>query len=160
AVAATLYLPWIPWQWHLLNGIQVPLSLLALDGLRRHAMLGRSALRFLSPRRLRFAPSPVACLLAVLCAVAALSAPLLVAEYGRVVLQRASGTYLTPGELAALRWLETSTPHSAVVLTAPDLGHFVPRLSGNTVVVGEDLLTEAYVAKADTTRRFYSDAND
>jgi len=160
AVIGLLYLPWIPWQWHLLNGIQIPLSLLALDGARRHAMTGRFALRRLIglwPRRLA---SPVACLLVALCGVSALSDPQLVRMYVREVRNRASGIFLTPGEIAALGWLESSTPHSAVVLTAPEIGHFVPRLAGNTVVVGEDLLTENYLAKAAQASRFYSGATD
>ena len=159
AVVLMLYLPWIPWQWHLLNGIQIPLSLVALDGLRRHAVFGRSVLRAVTPRWPR-AVTPAAGAIALLCVVSSLSGIQLVRGYTADARRASRDFFLTPGDLEAMRWLETSAPRADVVLTAPEIAHFIPRMSGNKAVAGEDLLTWHYTEKANASRRFYSDATD
>ena len=164
-MAIVCSLPWIPWQWHLLNGIQVPLSLVALDGIRRGAFIGRRpygrlarAWRRAGP--LSKAPSPACVGLALLCCLAALTDPYLVRKYTIAARDHARDLFLSRGEEQAMSWLERNAAREDVVLASPEVSHFIPRFSGNKVVAGEDLLTKNYARKKEGTERFYGQWGD
>lgn len=167
---ALAYLPQFNWRFHLLNGIQIPLAVLATQGLRRtlfRALLRRRRPRAATPRRaapwpaaLRGRPAVVAATGAILI-VCCLSGVNLVLSYRHEVGRVEWPTYLPGPEVAALEWMGREIPRDALVLASYATGNYIPRLAGQRVFLGEDKLTEdAGGREADVLRFFGSEASD
>jgi hypothetical protein len=156
---ALAYTPWINWRWHLLNGIQIPLSVLATQGLRRTLFL---RLRLWQRRRARRRdaprmplPSAVAVAMAgVLCACCLGSRNLLM-HYRDEVTSVEYPTYLSSSELAALGFLGREISHDAVVFASYNTGNYIPRLAGLRVFLGEDKLTGRYPERISLVQEFF-----
>jgi hypothetical protein len=132
------YLPYINWRWHLLNGIQIPLALLATQGLRRTAfrrILLRRRFRKLTPSRPRSN---------------------LFLSYRHQVRVLEAPTYLPSTQLAAMDWMNRQVSRDALVLASYATGNYVPRMSGQRVFIGEDMLTNDMEARMRDIRLFYS----
>jgi len=143
---ALAYFPEFNWRYHLLNGIQIPLAILATQGLRRTAFRSilrrrRRAARPWWPAVLRGWPAValVSCLVVTLCC---LSSANLIMSYLHEAGQVVEPTYLPKDEVAALEWMGRELPRSTLVLAAYPTGNYIPRLSGQRVFIGEDKLTE------------------
>ncbi len=152
------YVPWINWRWHLLNGIQIPLAVLATQGLRRTLflrILRKRRARNAAGRRFgRFSPALGAAMVLVL-VVCCLSARNLFLSYRQEVTRLVSPTYLPDSELGALEWLGREAPRSALVFASYPTGNYVPRLSGQRVFVGEDKLTASLDERLAEVQAFF-----
>jgi len=142
-VALTLsYFPTFNWRYHLLNGIQIPLAILATQGLRRTAF--RAMLRRRSPASALWGSGALRGRPAVLIASGAvvilccLSCVNLVLSYRYEAGQVEGPTYLPRTEVAGLEWMSREVPHAALVLSTYATGNYIPRLSGQRVFIGED----------------------
>ncbi|HEU5182757.1 MAG TPA: hypothetical protein VFW45_18360 [Candidatus Polarisedimenticolia bacterium] len=160
-VLVLAYVPYINWRWHLLNGIQIPLSILATQGLRRTVFLRiqrrRRALgkRRIVPRGI-WAPAPQMAVMALVGIICCLSVANLFLHYKYQVQDMSSPTYLTRGELSAMDWMSRNVSLDSVVLGSYKTGNYVPRLSGQRVFLGEDMLTQAFEIRARDVGEFYS----
>jgi len=65
-------------------------------------------------------------------------------------------TYLPTTELAAMNWMDRQIPREALVLASYPVGNYVPRLAGQRVFIGEDMLTNELDARQRDIRLFYS----
>jgi hypothetical protein len=160
-VLVLAYVPFINWRWHLLNGIQIPLAVLATQGLRR-TLFRRILLRRRALKKTRivpggiWAPAPQMALMALVAIVCCLSAANLFLNYEDEVREIAPPTYLTRGELSAMDWMSSNVSLDAVVLASYKTGNYVPRLAGQRVFLGEDMLTHAFEIRAREVGQFYS----
>ena len=160
-VLVLAYVPFINWRWHLLNGIQIPLSILATQGLRR-TLFRRIQLRRRALGKARilphgvWAPAPQMALMALVALVCCLSAANLFLNYEDQVREISSPTYLTRGELAAMDWMSRNVSLESVVLASYKTGNYVPRLAGQRVFLGEDMLTQGFEIRAREVGQFYS----
>ncbi|HYS04797.1 MAG TPA: hypothetical protein VEW47_06355 [Candidatus Dormibacteraeota bacterium] len=142
---AVAYFPKFNWRWHLINGAQIPLAILATQGLRRTVFLTmlrrrrRTAERwwpgFLRGWRGVRAASAAAI---VLCCLGSVNLTL---TYLYEATQVSGPTYLPKTEVAALEWMGREIPKDALVLSTYPTGNYIPRLSGQRVFIGEDKLT-------------------
>ena len=140
------YFPGFNWRFHLLNGIQIPLAILATQGLRRTAF--RTLLlrgRRVSARRLSWVlrgwPGVrAASVLAI--ALCCLSSVNLILSYRYEATQVVEPTYLPKGEVATFEWMSRELPREALVLSTYATGNYIQRLSGQRVFIGEDKLTD------------------
>ena len=157
------YAPWINWRWHLINGIQIPLSVLATQGLRRTLFLRillhrRERARQTGGRRwIPFSPALAAAMLVVLGACCLISRNLLL-QYRDEVTHVEYPTYLSSAEVAAMKWLSREVPPEALVLASYNTGNYVPRLSGQRVFLGEDKLTARMEERRSQVSRFFDAA--
>jgi hypothetical protein len=141
------YVPMFNWQFHLLNGIQIPLAILATQGLRRTAFRAILARRRTGagpwwPAGLRGRRGVLAAAAATVVVCCLSSVNLLLSychEAGRVQVP----TYLPKEQVVALEWMSREVPREALVLSTYATGNYIPRLSGQRVFIGEDKLTEA-----------------
>jgi len=155
------YVPYINWRWHLLNGIQVPLAVLATQGLRRtvfrQILLRRRARRRVPcrPRGL-WAPPGLVAAMGVMLVACCLSTANLFLSYRHQAAVVEAPTYLPTTELAAMNWMDRQIPREALVLASYPVGNYVPRLAGQRVFIGEDMLTNELDARQRDIRLFYS----
>jgi hypothetical protein len=155
------YVPYINWRWHLLNGIQVPLAVLATQGLRRtvfRQILLRRRARKRAPCRPRglWAPPGLAAAMGVMLVACCLSSANLFLSYRYQATVVERPTYLPTTELAAMSWMDRRIPREALVLASYAVGNYVPRLAGQRVFIGEDMLTNELDARQRDIRLFYS----
>jgi hypothetical protein len=142
---AAAYFPRFNWRYHLLNGIQIPIAILATQGLRRTVF--RTLLRRTRrasawwPRALRGRRAVLAVSGAVV-VVCCLSSMNLLQSYRYEAGQVTGPTYLPKAEVAALEWMGREVPRDALVLATYATGNYIPRLAGQRVFIGEDMLTE------------------
>jgi len=140
------YVPVFNWQFHLLNGIQIPLAVLATQGLRRtmfRAML-KAGRRSKAPgwSRPLLGPAGIAAASSLVIVLCCLSGVNLILSYRYEAGQVVEPTYLPKPEVAAIDWMGRELPHDAVVLSTLSTGNYIPRLAGQRVFIGEDKLTE------------------
>jgi|GEM_PF-1608695 len=159
------YVPYINWRWHLLNGIQIPLSLLATQGLRRTAfrrilLMRRARKRAPCRPRSLWAPPGLVTAMGVMLVVSCLSTANLFLSYRHQATVVEAPTYLPTTELAAMAWMDRQVPREALVLASYPVGNYVPRLTGQRVFIGEDMLTNELDARQRDIRLFYSEQWD
>ena len=65
-------------------------------------------------------------------------------------------TYLSTDQLATMDWMSREIPHDALVLASYPTGNYVPRLAGQRVFIGEDMLTNELQARERDIRLFFS----
>jgi hypothetical protein len=140
------YFPGFNWRFHLLNGVQIPLAILATQGLRRTVFrtILRARRRVPGPRwslilRGRAGVMAVSAAAIVLCCLSSVN---LVLSYRYEATQVAEPTYLPKAEVAAFEWMDRELPRDAVVFSTYATGNYIPRLAGQRVFIGEDKLTE------------------
>jgi hypothetical protein len=156
AALALAYVPALNWRWHLLNGLPIPLALLATQGLRR-GCAGRLK-RALRSRRLAPGVSRAALASAagVLFVLAALSNVNLFLSYRFEAQNPAPPMFLPEAEVEAFRWMDREVPRDALVLAAYRTGNYLPRMSGQRVVLGEDKLTHEFPTRERMVRSFFA----
>jgi hypothetical protein len=159
------YVPYINWRWHLLNGIQIPLAVLATQGLRR-TVFRWILLRRRARRRLRCRPrglwAPPGLAAAMTCVVLAccLSAVNLFLSYRYEVTKVRVPAYLTTAEVSAMGWMDRAVPRDALILASGVISNYLPRMSGQRVFVGEDKLTQAFESRERDVHEFFSEQWD
>jgi len=144
-------------QRRLLLGVQIPLAVLAAQALHEQVLpailRSRPARhwleRGLSAARLRGLAAGCVVVLTVptqFCVVADI-----------LYKQRALGEgYLKDVEIEAMRWLETETDRTDLVLAGYEIGNYLPRVSGNPVFIGYYQLTRENAAKRAVVNRVFS----
>ena len=156
------YVPYINWRWHLLNGIQIPLAVLATQGLRRtvfRRILLRRRDRKRTPclPRSLWAPPGLVAAMGVMLVACCLSTANHFLSYRHEAKLVGAPTYLPTTELAAMDWMNRQVSRDALVLASYPIGNYVPRLSGQRVFIGEDMLTNEIEARQRDIRLFYSE---
>lgn len=146
------YVP-LSYQIHYLNGWQVPVAILATKGLYQRIipwLAERWSLvrRFHLPRA-RWAPTLL--FLAVIPTNVYLLAWRFV-DLGR----HASPYYLHRDEVAALDWLGANTAPDDVVLSALDIGQYIPSISGNRPFLAHWAMTVNFYDKRGRVTAFFS----
>jgi hypothetical protein len=158
---ALAYVPYINWRWHLLDGIQIPLAVLATQGLRRtfcRALLlqRRRQMRARGESAARATLGPAVALLALAFVfVASASNARIYKRYREKIVEGGSPMYLPAGELKAMYWLDHAAPDDAVVFVSYATGNYLPRITGNPVFIGEDMLTEAADVRESEVAAFF-----
>jgi len=159
------YVPFINWRWHLLNGIQIPLAILATQGLRR-TLIRRILVRRRALRRRRslprglWAPPRLAFAMTVVLLACCLSAGNLFLSYRHEATRVREPAFLTAAELSAMGWMDRAVSRDALIFASVAMGNYVPRLSGQRVFLGEDKLTNAYEVREKNVQDFFSEQWD
>jgi len=149
-----IYLP-VNFQVHLLNGIQVPIAIIATEGLRTHIvpLLGRvTAQRWPTLR----ASVPVLAATALLLVVMPTNAYLWAWRF--VDLGRHNYPYyLHRDELAAMAWLESNALPEDVVLSSETVGQYVPAYTGAHAFLAHWAQTVNYYERREQVRSFFDE---
>jgi hypothetical protein len=159
------YVPYINWRWHLLNGIQIPLSILAIQGLRR-TLFRRILLRRRARRQRRclprglWAPPALAAVMTMVLLACCLSAGNLFLSYRHEATRVREPAFLTTAEVSAMSWMDRAVSRDALVFASGAMGNYVPRMSGQRVFLGEDKLTNAFEARERNVQEFFSEQWD
>jgi hypothetical protein len=132
------FLAYIPadFQIHMLNGWQVPIAILAADGIFRDIVPYLNRCR---PERWRdvLSGQHVARVVGVAFILLCLPTNLYLLAWRFVELQRHDYPYfLYRDEVTALRWLDNLVDSQDVVLASIEVGRFVPVLAGNRAFLG------------------------
>lgn len=155
-----IYLP-TDYQIKMLTGWQIPISLLAAQGLTGWIW---PRLQTLAARR-RVAAPIARRLLALGVLVAVLPTNLYLWTWRFVDLGRHEYPYyLATEEVAALAWVAQNTPAESVILASLTIGQYVPALTGRTAFIAHwaqtvdfygksDMLTEFFAAETTASRR-------
>lgn len=152
-----IYLP-VDYQIHLLNGIQVPMGILATQTLYVHVgpSLSQSLAKFpiVSGR-----PSGAA--LAAVAVIVIIPTNLYLWTWRFVDIGRYDYPYfLHRDEVAALRWLEGTANEEDVVIASLTLGQYVPALTGAHTFLGHWAQTISFFEKRQIVEEFYSTERD
>lgn len=158
-----LFLVYIPadYQVHMLSGWQIPLGLLASEGLRTQILPWLrsrgwpSAIRLPGRRRALSCEAAVAILLIVATVPTNLY---LLAWRAREVLRRDHDHYIFSDELRVLQWLDTHTADGEPVLSSLTLGQHIPGLAGNKVFIGHWAQTVEFNRKRGEVTAFFQAA--
>jgi hypothetical protein len=65
-------------------------------------------------------------------------------------------TYLSTDQIATMDWMSQKIPKDALILASYPTGNYIPRLAGQRVFVGEDMLTNELQARQRDLQLFYS----
>jgi hypothetical protein len=144
-----IYLPF-EFQINLLNGIQVPLAVLAAG------WVYRSALPWLATR-LPTRQARLQTLLPILVLALVVPTNVYLLSWRIVDLGRHSyPDYLYRDDVAALAWLERAAAPSDAVLSSMVIGHYVPGLTGAHAFLGSGVNTLDFYAKRAAVERFFA----
>lgn len=150
-----IFLP-LKFQIMLLNSLQIPIAVLAVEGLLDHVVPWleerRAGWRVLS--RL-----PLGRLTPILFVAFITLTNLYLLGWRVIDLRRHDYPYyLYRDEVAALRWLEANTNPDDVVLTSLSLGHYLPGLSGNKAFLSSGVMTMNFNVKRQMVDDFFDAA--
>lgn len=139
------YLP-TDFQIHMINSWQVPVGLLATAGF----------LDYFLPRfnfwRMKNAPQRVMGLALLLI----IPTNIYLLAWRFVDLNRHDYPYyIYQGEYQALKWLEHNAPAGAVIMSAMEVGQFIPGISGKKAFLGHWAQTVNFYAKRDVVKEFF-----
>ncbi|HVN55445.1 MAG TPA: hypothetical protein VMT46_14010, partial [Anaerolineaceae bacterium] len=151
-----IYLP-VDFQVHLLNGWQIPICILATQGIYRYI------LRWLSKKaQHRAVPSPqLKGWITVVLVAAVLPTNLYLLGQRFVELNRhETPYYLERDETAAIHWLANRPGPSSVVLSSLAIGQYIPALSGQRAFLAHWAQTVDFFHKRDLVKEFYADDGD
>jgi hypothetical protein len=155
-----IYLP-LKFRIMLLLGLELPMSILAVDG-----MLDR-IVPWLHERgsklwaRLRLSPERLSAGSAALFLLALLPTNLYVFGWRLVELNRHDYPfYLYRDDLAAIEWIDANTVETDVVLSSFTIGHYVPGLAGNRTFLSNAVMTANFNQKFADVQQFFDSATD
>ncbi|MBE2239216.1 MAG: hypothetical protein IAE81_15615 [Caldilineaceae bacterium] len=147
-----IYLP-VDYQIHMLNGWQMPIAILATQGLFAFVIPALA-------RRFAQQPSPTRRLAVVVAAlVIGFSSLTNLYLFGWRFLDLSRHDYpfyLYQDEVSALHWLEANASHNDVVLSSLELGQYVPAESGAHAFLAHWAQTVDFYTKRDAVARFFS----
>jgi hypothetical protein len=147
-----IYLP-VDYQIHMLNGWQVPIAILATQGIFTYIVPALARWRTPSQR-----PTQRLAILVVtaLIAFSALTNLYLFGWRFFDLNRYDYPYYLYQDEIAALRWLETNTDGDAVVLSTLTIGQYVPAETGAHAFLAHWAQTVDYYGKEAAVERFFA----
>ncbi len=150
-----IYLP-LKFRIMLLLGLELPLSILAVEGLLDHIVpwLQERGSRLWA--RLQIAPNRLGALIAALFLVALVPTNLYIFGWRVIELNRHDYPfYLYRDDLDAIAWLDANTVDSDVVLSSFVIGHYVPGYAGNRTFLSNAVMTAHFNQKFDDVARFF-----
>ncbi|MFH0786573.1 MAG: hypothetical protein V2B13_03055 [Pseudomonadota bacterium] len=146
-----LFLP-VNFRWHLINGWQIPLYLLAIRGLEERVIpyLQEKKARFW--RRWDWRKLVYICLFMI-----TMLTPLYLLQSKITKMRLHFGRppyFLHQDEVEALKWLRTQTKPDEAVLCGAEIGQIIPAWTGNKVFLGHYCLTPDFLTKKKELRAF------
>jgi len=129
-----LYLP-VGFQIHMLNGCQIPLGLLAAEGVLNHIVPWLHRRRLL-PQRVQLGNRALDGRTFLIVLLVLLAVPTNLYLFGwriKEVLRLEHDHFLYLDELAALEWLDQHSTDTETVLASLTVGEYIPALTGNRV---------------------------
>ncbi len=149
-----IYLP-VDYQIHMLNGWQVPIAILATQGLFDYVAPAMS--RWADRRDWRWSAQRGQVLLAALLIAAVIPTNLYLLAWRFVDLRRYDYPYyLHKDEIAAMHWLESRPDGEEIVLASLALGQYVPAETGKHAFLAHWAQTVDFYGKTDMVEAFYS----
>jgi len=149
-----IYLP-VDFQIHLLNGWQVPIAILATQGVFHHLM--PRIQRMVGRRRWPWSPDVVRRWTVVALMLAILPTNLYLWAWRFADLARHDYPYyLYKDEIAAMEWLEANASPDDVVLSSPTIGQYVPALTGAHAFLAHWAQTLDFYTKSEMVSEFYT----
>lgn len=148
---ALVYVP-ADFQVHMINSWQVPIGLLATAGLYRYVV----------PALEKWRPTIHAgSLAAVLFLMLIIPTNLYLWAWRFYDLARYDYPYyLYRDETAALQWLDEHTPPEAIILSAYDVGRYIPSIAGRRAFLGHWAQTVDFFGKREMVEEFFSEDTD
>lgn len=147
-----IYFP-VSYQIHYLNGWQIAIALLATEG------LARRIIPWLGERLPRLAPWTLHKWVVGLLLVAIVPTNVYLLAWRVVDLSRHQHPYyLYQDEIAALQWLENNTTPDDVVLSAIEVGQYIPSRAGNRAFLAHWAMTADVYHKQELVTAFFNPA--
>jgi hypothetical protein len=154
-----IYLP-VDYRIHLLNGWQVPIAILAVQGFVRYGfpwcirLVGKIQT---SSKRIDYPDSVIKTWLTILIIVVIIPTNLYLLAWRFVDLERHDYPYyLYKDEVKAISWLEKNVGSDDVVFSTLTIGQYIPALTGAYTFVGHWAQTVDYFGKELIVDEFYS----
>jgi hypothetical protein len=146
------YLP-VSFRWHLVNGWQVPLYVLALQG------VDERIIPYLKEKKFRLFQRWEIGKLFYISLMIFISLTSLYLIQSKITKMKQSALqppyYLHQEEVEALNWLSRNTKPDEVVFSGVEMGNVIPALAGNRVFVGHYCLTPRYAEKRQAVKAFW-----
>ncbi|MEZ4640048.1 MAG: hypothetical protein R2856_34670 [Caldilineaceae bacterium] len=151
---ALIYIP-TDYQIHMLNGWQIPIAILAVEGLFRYVLPAARRLR------LRMDEATLRRSLVVLVLAAVIPTNVYLFFWRFVDLSRHDYPYyLHQDEIAAMAWLDDHVAPDDVVLSSEMIGQYVPTLTGAHAFLAHWAQTVDYFTKVDAVDTFFGTQTD
>jgi hypothetical protein len=149
-----IYVP-TDYQIHMLNGWQVPMGILATQGLFRYIIPGIQ--KFLERRRLAAAPGSVRKLGAVFLVLIVLPTNIYLFAWRYTDLAKHDYPYyLHKDEVSAMKWLEGNAAPEDVVLSSLTTGQYIPVLAGTHAFLAHWAQTLDFYGKSQMVQEFFN----
>ncbi|MGH2593621.1 MAG: hypothetical protein ACRDGG_08930 [Anaerolineae bacterium] len=150
-----IYLP-LKFRIMLLLGLELPLSILAVEGVLDRIVPWLRDRGSKLWARLRITPERLTAWSAALFLLAVLPTNLYIFGWRLVDLNRHDYPfYLYRDDAAAIEWLDTHTAESDVVLGSFVIGHYVPGLAGNRTFLSNAVMTANFNQKFEDVQHFF-----
>lgn len=149
--ALLIYLP-VDYQIHFINGWQIPIAVLATYGLYRHVLPALA--RLTGFRRWSMERTQLALALAFIVFVAPTSFYFI----GQRMLDMSRHQipyFLQRDQVSALDWLNENAPRESVVLSAYEIGHWIPSMTGARAFLAHWAMTLRFFEKREMVERFF-----
>ena len=147
-----IYLP-VEYQIHFINGFQVPVALLATDGLSRHLFPRIAQWRFVKPWNTSGKLLPALAAFIILATVP--SSIYFVGWRLNDMSRHQSPYFLQKDQVRAIQWLNEHSSPEHIVLSSNDIGYFIPGLTGNRPFLSHWAMTLNFYAKREIVNRFF-----
>lgn len=149
-----IYVP-TDYQIHMLNGWQVPIAILATQGLFHYIV--PFARRFISQQRWRWSKEKISHGLAVAFIVLILPTNIYLLLWRFIDLARHDYPYyLHRDEVTAMAWLESNAQPEDITLSSLTIGQYIPALTGTHAFLAHWAQTVDYYGKEDMVNKFFS----
>lgn len=149
-----IYIP-TDFQIHMLNGWQVPIAILAVQGLFRYIKPGVE--KILSSRTKSLSSGSIQRLLGLGLIVIILPTNLYLWAWRFVDLSRHDYPYyLHKDEISALNWLDKNASSDSVVLSSLTIGQYIPAMTGTHAFLAHWAQTVDFYGKTDMVNEFYA----
>lgn len=150
-----IYLP-VEYQIHFINGFQVPVALLATNGLSRHLVPRIAQWRLVKPWNTSGKLFPVLAAFLILATVP--SSIYFVGWRLNDMSRHPSPYFLQADQVRALHWLNEHSSPDHIVLSSNDIGSFIPGLTGNRPFLSHWAMTLNFYSKREIVNRFFDSA--
>ena len=155
-----IYLP-LKFRIMLLLGLELPLSILAVEGVLDRIVPWLRDRGSKLWARLRITPERIAAWSAALFLLAVLPTNLYIFGWRLVELNRHDYPfYLYRDDAAAIEWLDTHTAEADAVLSSFVIGHYVPGLAGNRTFLSNAVMTANFNQKFEDVQHFFDSSTE
>ncbi len=149
--AFLIYLP-VDYQIHFINGWQIPIAILATDGVFRHLFPRLAKLNFFR----RWSAERVQTVLAGALLILVVPTSLYFIGWRTLDMSRRPAPYfLHRDQVGALDWLNENAPRDSVVLSAYEIGNWIPSMTGARAFLAHWAMTLRFYEKRELVERFF-----